>query len=351
MNQLFKGLLISFSPIIIYILCETIWGETWAVLIAVLAGIIELIWTFLKDRKIEKIIIFDVILLTILGGLSYFMENSIFFKFKPAVLQMVFIIIIGIHLFTNKNILFQLAGRQMKNFTIGPEQMKEIDKKLFFFFWILIIHTGLIIYSALYLSPKWWNFIAGFLLYILLGIWILWQFVFQIIRNKFFLKEEWFNIVNEKGEILGKVPRSVAHNHTFILHPVVHLHVFNSKGEILAQKRSQNKDIQPGKWDTAVGGHISLNESVESALFRESEEELGLVHFAPKPLFKGVFRSDREQELVYSFQTRHDGPFHYNKSEITDVRFFTKKEIESNPDIFTPNFIQEFKILKSMKLI
>lgn len=39
-----------------------------------------------------------------------------------------------------------------------------------------------------------------------------------------------------------------------LLHPVVHLHLFNSRGELYLQKRPEWKDIQPGRWDTAVGG-------------------------------------------------------------------------------------------------
>ena len=69
-----------------------------------------------------------------------------------------------------------------------------------------------------------------------------------------------------------------------LLHPVIHLHVFNSKGELYLQKRPDWKDIQPGKWDTSVGGHIDLGESVDIALRRETQEELGITDFMPEKL-------------------------------------------------------------------
>ena len=80
--------------------------------------------------------------------------------------------------------------------------------------------------------------------------------------------EEMFPIVDEEGNITGAATRGECHNGSKLLHPVVHLHVFNSKGELYLQKRPEWKDIQPGKWDTSVGGHVDLGESVEMALKR-----------------------------------------------------------------------------------
>ena len=82
-------------------------------------------------------------------------------------------------------------------------------------------------------------------------------------------KEEWFPLVDEAGLVIGKATRKECHSGTKLLHPVVHLHVFNNVGELYLQKRSLRKDIQPGKWDTAVGGHIDYGETVEEALRRE----------------------------------------------------------------------------------
>lgn len=82
-------------------------------------------------------------------------------------------------------------------------------------------------------------------------------------------KQELFPIVNENGEVIGSATRGECHSGSRLLHPVVHLHVFNSKGEIYLQRRPEWKDIQPGKWYTAVGGHVDYGETPEVALQRE----------------------------------------------------------------------------------
>lgn len=62
------------------------------------------------------------------------------------------------------------------------------------------------------------------------------------------MRTEWFPLVNEEGETIGKATRKECHSGSKLLHPVIHLHIFNKKGELYLQKRSMNKDIQPGKW-------------------------------------------------------------------------------------------------------
>ena len=158
--------------------------------------------------------------------------------------------------------------------------------------------------------------------------------------------EEMFPLVDEEGNITGAASRGECHNGSKLLHPVVHLHVFNSRGELYLQKRPEWKDIQPGKWDTAVGGHIDLGESVEMALKREAREELGIEDFTPQLLTHYVFESDREKELVFAHKTVYDGVITPSE-ELDGGRFWTLDEIRNHigQNVFTPNFESEFKSL------
>ena len=134
-------------------------------------------------------------------------------------------------------------------------------------------------------------------------------------------------------------------NGSRLLHPVVHLHVFNSRGEVYLQRRPEWKDIQPGKWDTAVGGHLDYGETPEEALHREVREELGITDFTPKHIGQYVFDSRRERELVYVNSTRYDGEIHPSQEELDGGRFWTMDEIRDaiGKELLTPNFESEFQ--------
>ncbi len=160
-------------------------------------------------------------------------------------------------------------------------------------------------------------------------------------------QKEIFPIVDESGTVIGCATRGECHSGSKLLHPVVHMHIFNSAGDVYLQKRPEWKDIQPGKWDTAVGGHIDYGESPEEALLREVKEELGITSFHSEFLSKYVFESDIERELVYVYRCSYDGPICPSSTELESGRFWTLQEIREaiGKDVLTPNFESEFQRL------
>lgn len=160
--------------------------------------------------------------------------------------------------------------------------------------------------------------------------------------------QELLPVVDAEGHVIGQTTRGTAHNGIDKpLHPVVHLHVFNSDGELFLQHRPAWKDIQPDRWDTAVGGHVDWGEEVFVALRREVYEEIGLElsgDFAPEFLTRYVFESPRERELVNVFRLITDER-PVPSAELDGGRFFSRAEIKQRmgTNFFTPNFEQEYR--------
>lgn len=156
-------------------------------------------------------------------------------------------------------------------------------------------------------------------------------------------------LVDAEGRVTGKTTRSMAHCGTKLLHPVVHLHVFDTHGNLYLQKRPAWKDIQPDRWDTAVGGHIGYGESVEEALQRETREEISIADFSAEKIDAYVFESRYEREYVNVFKTVYDKEIRPSENELDGGRFWSRDEILSSigKGVFTPNFESEYvKYLK-----
>ncbi len=157
--------------------------------------------------------------------------------------------------------------------------------------------------------------------------------------------EELFPLVDAEGCVIGSATRVECHSGSKLLHPVVHLQLLNSRGEIYLQRRPEWKDIQPGLWDTAVGGHVDYGESFEQALRRESYEELGIEGFDPIPLSSYIFESSVEREFVLSHYTIYDGVV-APSLELDGGRFWSLDEVETaiaKGSLLTENFVMEFE--------
>lgn len=154
--------------------------------------------------------------------------------------------------------------------------------------------------------------------------------------------EEFFDVVNQGDQVIGRAARGEVHGNPLLLHRVVHVLVFNSRGLLFLQKRGRSKSVQPGKWDTSVGGHVLAGEGWEEALLRETEEELGIVSSDHRFLYSYIHRNEYESELVRTYRLLWDGPIKLQESEIDEGCFWDCKNIAAgDPDLFTPNLREE----------
>lgn len=163
------------------------------------------------------------------------------------------------------------------------------------------------------------------------------------------IQEEMFPIIDEQGYVIAKTARSYAHSGSHLLHPVVHLHIIDRFGCLYLQKRSMKKHLLPGKWDTAVGGHISFGEHLMEALYREASEELGSFDFNPCYIKSYVYENAREKEMVNVFATIGHFDLKPSNDEVDEGKYWKLEDIDAElgKDVFTPQFEQEYKDIRT----
>jgi len=156
---------------------------------------------------------------------------------------------------------------------------------------------------------------------------------------------ELLEVVDKDGTVIGLAERSELHHNPSLIHRVVHVLIFNKEGDLLLQKRSFKKDIEPGKWDTSVGGHINPGEVDRNAAEREMKEELGAEGCAMVFLYTYLFSNERESELVSTFSCVYEDDINFNGEEIDEVRYWNLEEIRETigKGTFSSHFEEEIQ--------
>lgn len=157
------------------------------------------------------------------------------------------------------------------------------------------------------------------------------------------MKEDIFDVVNERDEVIGRAPRSQVHAQG-LLHRAVHVLVFNSRGDVFLQKRSMKKDRQPGVWDSSCSGHVDSGEDYDQTAVRELREEIGLtLDSPPNRVFKLDACPETDAEFVWVYRCHSDGPFRLNPDEISAGDWFAPDHvsqwIQEKPEEFAPAFV------------
>ena len=179
------------------------------------------------------------------------------------------------------------------------------------------------------------------------------------------MKEEFLEVYSPEGTKTGQKKSKSEIHRKGLFHSTVHIWIFTEEGNILIQKRSKKKELNPGVWDVSVAGHIKFNENIKKAAKRETLEETG-ININTKDLFKiGVYRSINihptaiDKEFFHTYILKIDKnsiDLDYKNNEIDDLKFISIEEMESlikkeNNKIFIGKNRKYYSdVLKSIKL-
>ena len=152
------------------------------------------------------------------------------------------------------------------------------------------------------------------------------------------MKEEFLEVYSSEGTKTGQKKSKSEIHRTGLFHSTVHVWIFTEEGNILIQKRSKKKELNPGVWDVSVAGHIKFNENIKKAAKRETLEETG-ININTNDLLKiGVFRSINihptaiDKEFFHTYILKVDKNsinLDFKNNEVDDLKFISIEEMES----------------------
>jgi len=111
---------------------------------------------------------------------------------------------------------------------------------------------------------------------------------------------------------------------------VVEIIILNSKNEILLSQRSENKKINPLKWETTQGS-VKSGENSEQAVQRELLEELGIEILKEKLNYLKTLKDEKEHIFKDMFWIKEDielNEIKFIDGEVIDVKWVNLEEIK-----------------------
>jgi len=87
--------------------------------------------------------------------------------------------------------------------------------------------------------------------------------------------EELCDVLDSKGRPTGETMKRNDVQKTRNYYLGIHVYIYNSEGMFLVQRRSMNKELNPGAWYLNMG-HVISGETSKEAAIREIKEEIGV---------------------------------------------------------------------------
>ena len=191
-KNLFKNLALSFIPLLVFVAVGEIlsrnYGEEladrYALFFAVGAGVVQAAWIFYKEKRLDRLVLLDTGLVISLGGLSFLSGDDIFFKLKPALIEIVVVFFMGGITFLKPNLLLAMAERFRQKDQLGQIPIAFLQRSMGGMLLVLLLHVALTVWAAFCLSRAGWGFISGGLLYIMIGLYFIGMFCHGHLKKK-----------------------------------------------------------------------------------------------------------------------------------------------------------------------
>ncbi len=283
LSRILKALLPSFVPLLVYVLAEAFFGQAIGLYVGLATGGLEFLILLVKDRRPDPFVAVDTALLGLAGAISLLSGNAIFFKLKPAVIELVFGASFGLFLVLPPRYLQAWLARQLKGIDLPDTALPAMRRNLGLMLGILAFHALLTVWAALALSTEAWGFVSGVLLYILFGILLGTEYLVARLRTRKARAlagaargEDLLPVVDEEGKIIGQAPARLCRADPGLLRPVIRLILVDAEGRLWLRRSPATAEAEASAWDAALSVDVRLGEDLDAALARSLRESLGL---------------------------------------------------------------------------
>jgi intracellular septation protein A len=150
-------------PLLVFIVIDAVYKNIKVSIIAAIAcAIVQLLYYYFKTGKIDWFVFLDVGLIVGLGVVSIALKNEMFFKVKPAIIEVVAIILFLVFYFSPDSFLLDYFGRMLpEGKVLNPDAVGILKNMLLIMCGYIVLHIGAVLYTAIYSSRNVWAFVSG----------------------------------------------------------------------------------------------------------------------------------------------------------------------------------------------
>ncbi len=156
------------------------------------------------------------------------------------------------------------------------------------------------------------------------------------------MSEELVALYDESGEVVGSVPRSRMRAEN-LRHAATGVLVRTSAGLIYVHRRTETKDVYPGRYDFTAGGVLTAGETPDEAAVRELDEELGVSGVPVVRVGRGEYADEHTRFWAYLYEATWDGEVRHQPEEVAWGAWWTPHElaerVAADPGAFMPDSV------------
>lgn len=171
-------LVLQMLPLIVFIIVDALFNNLRVSIIsAIVFAAGQLAFYYVKSGRFDWFVLLDVGLIVGLGAVSVALKNDLFFKVKPAVIEVAAMVCFIALILSPDRFLFNYFGRMMpKGVVLNPAAIGAMKVMLVWMCGYMLVHIGAVLYTAFYSSRTVWAFVSGpgfYLLFIPIMAWII----------------------------------------------------------------------------------------------------------------------------------------------------------------------------------